>query len=145
MKACAYKLQEKELHLSAKAETELNVLTSAIHEILEISLNAFLQGNITFAQRVEPLEQVIDGLKEQLRTNHILRMQQEQCSIVAGFVWSDLLTDLERVADHCSNIAGCVMDLHTGSLHLHETLRAMKASGAAFAQTFSQFQKKYSV
>lgn len=141
----AKELRAKELHLSAEAAVELGVLTDAMHEILETTLMAFLQDDVDVARQVEPLEQVIDDLKEQLRTNHILRLQQEQCSIAAGFVWSDLLTDLERVADHCSNIAGCVMDLHMGSLHLHETLRAMKASGAAFARTYSHFQNKYAL
>lgn len=82
------------------------MLSAAVNDILMRALDAFRQQDMTAARQVEPLEQVIDDLKEQLRTRHILRMQQGQCSIEAGFVWSDLLTDLERTSDHCSNIAG---------------------------------------
>ena len=141
----AEELREKKMSLSRPAVKELGVLTGAVDEILGLSLDAFLKDDYSAAGMVEPLEQVIDGLKEQLRTNHILRLQKEQCSIEAGFVWSDLLTDLERVSDHCSNIAGCVMDLHEGKLNLHESLRAVKEDREKFAERFGQYQKKYAV
>ena len=141
----AEELREKKMSLSKPAMKELGVLTGAVDEILGLSLDAFLKDDYSAAGMVEPLEQVIDGLKEQLRTNHILRLQKEQCSIEAGFVWSDLLTNLERVSDHCSNIAGCVMDLHEGKLNLHESLRAMKEDREKFAERFGQYQKKYAV
>ena len=136
-------LQQKKMELSAPAVAELKVLTSAVSEILSLSLDAFLKDDLQAAVMVEPLEQVIDGLKEQLRTNHILRLQKEQCSIEAGFVWSDMLTDLERVSDHCSNIAGCVMDMHEGKLNLHESLRAMKEDREKFADRYALYQEKY--
>ena len=141
----AEELREKKMSLSKPAMKELGVLTGAVDEILGLSLDAFLKDDYSAAGMVEPLEQVIDGLKEQLRTNHILRLQKEQCSIEAGFVWSDLLTNLERVSDHCSNIAGCVMDLHEGKLNLHESLRAVKEDREKFAERFEQYQKKYAV
>ena len=141
----AEELCEKKMSLSKPAVKELGVLTGAVDEILGLSLDAFLKDDYSAAGMVEPLEQVIDGLKEQLRTNHILRLQKEQCSIEAGFVWSDLLTNLERVSDHCSNIAGCVMDLHEGKLNLHESLRAVKEDREKFAERFGQYQKKYAV
>ena len=141
----AEELHEKKMSLSRPAAKELSVLTGAVDEILGLSLDAFLKDDYSAAGMVEPLEQVIDGLKEQLRTNHILRLQKEQCSIEAGFVWSDLLTNLERVSDHCSNIAGCVMDLHEGKLNLHESLRAVKEDREKFAERFGQYQKKYAV
>ena len=136
-------LHQKKMELSAPAVAELKVLTSAVSEILSLSLDAFLKDDLQAAVMVEPLEQVIDGLKEQLRTNHILRLQKEQCSIEAGFVWSDMLTDLERVSDHCSNIAGCVMDMHEGKLNLHESLRAMKEDREKFADRYALYQEKY--
>ena len=86
------------------------MLAGAVREILHLAINAFAAGDSAAAAQVEPLEEVIDKLKEQMRTRHILRMQRGACSIEAGFVWSDLLTDLERISDHCSNIAGCVLD-----------------------------------
>ena len=141
----AEELTSKEMSLSAQASKELKVLTGAVSEILDLSLDAFLHNDLRPAGLVEPLEQVIDELKEQLRTAHILRLQQEKCSIEAGFIWSDLLTDLERVSDHCSNIAGCVMDMHDGNLNLHESLRAMKEDREKFSDRYLVYRKKYSV
>ena len=141
----AEELGSKELSLSSQASRELSVLTGAVNEILDLSLDAFLHNDLGPAGMVEPLEQVIDELKEKLRTAHILRLQQEKCSIEAGFIWSDLLTDLERVSDHCSNIAGCVMDMHEGNLNLHESLRAMKEDREKFADRYLAYRKKYDV
>ena len=141
----AEELRSKKMNLSAKAMEELSVLTKAVDEILNLSLNAFLKDDYSAAGMVEPLEQVIDGLKEQLRTDHILRLQREECSIEAGFVWSDLLTDLERVSDHCSNIAGCVMDMHEGKLNLHESLRAVKEDREKFADRYEMYREKYTL
>ena len=92
---------------------------------------------------LEPLEEVIDTLKEQMRTRHILRMQQGHCSIEAGFILSDLLTDLERTSDHCSNIAGCVIDARAHNLNLHETLRQAKTADGSFQQTYESYVEKY--
>ena len=141
----AEELTSKEMSLSAQARKELEVLTGAVSEILDLSLDAFLHNDLRPASLVEPLEQVIDELKEQLRTAHILRLQQEKCSIEAGFIWSDLLTDLERVSDHCSNIAGCVMDMHDGNLNLHESLRAMKEDREKFSDRYLVYRKKYQI
>ena len=104
--AASEELRSKGLGFSATAEKELKVLIGAVSEILNTAERAFSEKDLAAAAQVEPLKQVIVALKEQMRTRHILRMQQGHCSIEAGFVWSDLLTDLERTADHCSNIAG---------------------------------------
>ena len=141
----AEELEEKGLKLSKPAEKELAVLTAAVDEILGLSLTAFTDNDLSAAALVEPLEQVIDELKEKLRTHHILRMQQGQCGMEAGFVWSDLLTDLERVSDHCSNIAGCVTDMSEGNLNLHESLRAVKNDQGKFADCIAQYRDKYAV
>ena len=77
--------------------------------------------------------------------SHILRMQQGNCSIEAGFVWSDLLTNLERTSDHCSNIAGCIIDTAQHNLNLHETLRATKLTSESFREKFTQYAHKYSL
>ena len=122
---------------------ELQNLTNALTEILELTIDAFSEHNLEMARHVEPLEQVIDVLKEQLRTHHILRMQQGSCSIESGFVWSDLLTALERVGDHCSNIAGCVIDARAHNLNLHETLRQAKTADGSFQQTYESYVEKY--
>ena len=125
--AASEELRSKGLGFSATAEKELKVLIGAVSEILNTAERAFSEKDLAAAAQVEPLTQVIVALTEQMRTRHILRMQQGHCSIEAGFVWSDLLTDLERTADHCSNIAGCVLDAANHGLNLHETLRAMRA------------------
>lgn len=136
-------LRSKGLTFSATAEKELKVLAGAVSEILETAERAFSEKDLAAAAQVEPLKQVIVVLKEQMRTRHILRMQQGHCSIEAGFVWSDLLTDLERTADHCSNIAGCVLDAANHGLNLHETLRAMRADDPDFRRAYGTYAEKY--
>lgn len=143
--ASAEELDEKGLAFSTSAESEFDVLSAAIGRILDLSLDAFEHGDISVAAEVEPLEQVIDTLKEQMRTRHILRMQQGNCSIEAGFVWSDLLTDLERTSDHCSNIAGCVIDAAQHNLNLHETLRATRSEDERFRRRFEHYAHEYSL
>ena len=136
-------LRSKGLGFSATAEKELKVLIGAVSEILNTAERAFREKDLAAAAQVEPLKQVIVALKEQMRTRHILRMQQGHCSIEAGFVWSDLLTDLERTADHCSNIAGCVLDAANHGLNLHETLRAMRADDPDFRRAYGVYAEKY--
>lgn len=140
----AEEMHGKELLFTPSAVAELQILCSAIEEILDMSLKAFLTDDPEVVTMVEPLEQVIDQLKEQMRTRHILRMQQGACSIDAGFVWSDLLTNLERTADHCSNIAGCVADMAQHNLNLHESLRSIRNDSEDFQQRFRAYANKYS-
>ena len=141
----AEEMQEKNLLFTDSAAYELDVLFSAVGEIMDLSLTAFLADDLNSAYMVEPLEQVIDQLKEQMRTRHILRMQQGVCTIDAGFVWSDLLTDLERTSDHCSNIAGCVIDMAQNSMNLHESLRNFRNDSDDFQRKYEEYAKKYSV
>ena len=137
----AEELRGKSLAFSAAAAREYDVLATAIGEILDLSLRSFERQDVALAE----LEQVIDTLKEQMRTRHILRMQQGHCSIEAGFVWSDLLTNLERTSDHCSNIAGCVIDAAQHNLNLHETLRAAHSDTHAFRSEFERYVAKYAL
>ena len=139
----AEELREKGLAFSGTAQEEYGVLAGAVREILHLAINAFAAGDSAAAAQVEPLEEVIDKLKEQMRTRHILRMQRGACSIEAGFVWSDLLTDLERISDHCSNIAGCVLDAAQHNLNLHETLRTVRREDADFRTRFAADAEKY--
>ena len=139
----AEELENKGLAFTAPAVAELETISSAVNEILDLSLTAFLADDLKSASMVEPLEQVIDGLKEQMRTRHILRLQQGLCSIDAGFVWADLLTNLERTSDHCSNIAGCVIDMAQRSMNIHETLRSTKKDSEDFRQKYKAFAGKY--
>ena len=138
-------MKEKDLTFSKAAEKEMGVLVSAVNEILNLSLSSFLDNDTSSAELVEPLEQIIDELKESLRTNHILRMQQGGCGIEVGFVWSDLLTNLERVSDHCSNIAGCVTDISLGNLNLHESVKDIKNDKEKYREHLEQYSKVYSL
>lgn len=139
----AEELQSKTLAFSEEACSELAVITAAVRETLALSIDAFIHSDATVAGAVEPLEQVVDNLKEQLRTRHILRMKDGKCSAEAGFVWSDLLTNLERVSDHCSNIAGCVIDQQLHNLNLHESLNTYRKSGDEFERKYRYYQEKY--
>ena len=94
---------------------------------------------------VEPLEQVIDELKEKLRTSHIRRLSKGECSIEAGFVWSDLLNNLERISDHCSNIAGCIIEAAHNDLTLHEGLRGIRSSSNEYFDKYKEYHKKYQI
>ena len=139
----AEELRTKGLTFSKTAQRELDVLSKAVRDILTLALRAFREQNMDAAGQVEPLEQVIDDLKEQMRTRHILRLQQGQCSIETGFVWCDLLTDLERTSDHCSNIAGCVIDAAQHDLNLHETLRSVRHSDGTYRQRLDACAEVY--
>ena len=141
----AEELRDKQLAFSEAARRELSVLTAAVREVLQLALTAFTQNDLEAAFRVEPLKEVIDGLKEQLRTRHILRLQKGECQVETGFVWSDLLTSLERAADHSSNIAGCVIDADQHRLDLHQTLRAVRQESEDFRQAYRAYVEKYAL
>ena len=138
-------LYDKKLGLSDAAKHELSVLVSAVEEIVALSFRAFRENDLEAAYQVEPLEQVIDDLKEKLRVHHILRLQQGSCSIETGFVWSDLLTALERIGDHCSNIAGCVVDLYHHNMNTHEALRSARIENENFSDQYKAYARKYSL
>ena len=139
----AEELNEKGLQLSDAAKHELEVLVKAVDEIVALSFYSFRTNDLQAAYQVEPLEQVIDDLKEKLRIHHILRLQQGNCSIETGFVWSDLLTALERIGDHCSNIAGCVVDMAHHDMNTHEALRSARVENENFGEQYQEYAKKY--
>ena len=138
-------MKDKEFIFTPSALKELSVLFDAVNEILDLTATAFKHNDLDAAYRVEPLEQVIDKIKENLRSRHIDRLQQGTCSIEAGFVWSDLLTNLERTSDHCSNIAGCIIDLSQHTMNIHESLRALKSDDVNFKEEFEKYSSKYSI
>ncbi len=138
-------INDKEITFSADARAELNVLFNAVNEILDLSLTAFLNNDLNAAQKVEPLEQVIDKLKEQMRSRHIVRLQHKECTIEAGFIWADLLTNLERVSDHCSNIAGCVVDDANNNMNTHELLKNARTDNRDFNEKYEFYLEKYAL
>ncbi len=139
----AQELREKEIRFTENAAKEMSILREAVNEIVGLACKAFAEEDLEAANRVEPLEQIIDRIKEQLRRRHIERLQQGTCSIEAGFIWSDLLTDLGRVSDHCSNIAGGVIDLKQHNMNIHEALRTMKSESEEFKALYRSYKQRY--
>lgn len=140
----AEEMHDKQLEFSRSAKYELSVMSAAVGEVMDLAVKAFAENDAQAASCVEPLEQVVDDLKDELRTRHILRMKKGECSIEAGFVWSDLLTNLERVSDHCSNVALCVLDLKKHTLSAHETQHERK-DVPEFAECYRRYSEKYAL
>jgi len=146
IKESAVELEESKGAFSDSAVKELDVMCGAVKEIFEITARAFVTGDMKEAFKVEPLEQVVDDLKDKIRVNHTHRLQNDQCTIEGGWILSDLLTDLERVSDHCSNIAGCLVEMsERGSLELHSYAERLKATDGNFDKTYRQYSEKYSL
>ena len=139
----AEEMVSKGVAFTDSAVTEFKTICAAVTEIMDLSYRAFSKDDFSSARKTEPLEQVIDMLKETLRTRHFLRLQKGECSVAAGFVWSDLLTNLERVSDHCSNISGCVLDTADLTMNIHENQRIFRDSDEDYRQQYSIFQRKY--
>lgn len=138
-------MHEKELGFTQEAMEELMVICDAVGEVVELATRAFCYNDMECAALVEPLEEVIDDLKETLRGKHIKRLQQGKCSIEAGFVWADLLTGLERTSDHCSNIALCVMDMAQHNMNLHASQRYAKSAETDFENNYESYRVKYAI
>lgn len=141
----AEEMQQKGIAFSAAALQEYSTMAGAVREVTALAYDSFVSGDVQAARQVEPLEQVIDDLKEEMRTRHIRRMQQGSCGIEAGFIWSDLLTNLERVSDHCSNIACCMIEGADHNLHRHEVLQSIRGSGEIFDREYSSYRQKYAL
>ncbi len=139
----AEEMREKGIVFSENAKAEMNSLCAATTEIVTLSYTSFVENNAEQANLVEPLEQVIDRMKELLRTRHIDRLRMGECGIEAGFVWSDLITNMERVSDHCSNIAGCVMDIKEQNMNLHESLKLLRSDNEFYREKYTEYTKKY--
>ena len=142
----AEEIKDKEISFSETAVKELHVMYSAVSEILKLTREAFLENDLKKACRVEPLEQVVDNLKEQIKRNHTIRLQKSQCSIELGFILADILTNFERVADHCSNIAGCLIEMSRhDSLDLHNYLHGVRESDKDYAEQYEKYMQKYAL
>ena len=140
----AKEIHDKDLQFSPEACHELDVIESAVREILSIAVGAFVENDPQRAARVEPLEEIIDGLCDEMKSHHVDRLQSGSCTLNQGFVFNDLLTNYERVADHCSNIAVAMIELESDSFDTHEYLnsvRAMKSS--SFARYYEEYKQEY--
>ncbi len=136
-------MRDKGLEFSPVALEDLHRVIDPVREIMSITINAFLNDDSELAGNVEPLEQVVDMLIAQVKIRHVARLQSGECTILRGFIFSDLLTSLSRVSDHCSNIAVCVIEMQRDSFDTHEYLNAVKSSDRDFDRMFGKYAEKY--
>jgi len=142
----AEELHEKKLKFSEEAQSDVKVLSAAVEEILKIAIDAFCRGDTEAAKKVEPLEQVIDELCLEMKKRHVLRLQDGRCTIELGFILADLLNNLERVADHCSNVALGIIEIGQGSFQMHEYARSLRYTGNEdFKRMYEEYSKRFSV
>ena len=142
----ARELQEKKIQFSGDAQKELQVLSAALTEILDLSFSAFIEEDDRKARMVEPLEEHIDVLCDEMKLRHVDRLQKGVCSLAQGFVFNDILTNFERVADHCSNIAVAMIELESDAYDTHDYVINLKElHSQQFDQQYEQFAKKYQI
>ena len=141
---CAKELYDKEIVFSEQGKNELHVLISAVSEIVDTTVDAFVRNDIEGAYRVEPLEELIDNLCDEMKMHHIDRLQKGICTLNHGFVFNDLLTNLERVSDHCSNIAIAMIELESESFDAHEYINSLvQVRSHCFDEYYAEYSKKY--
>lgn len=142
----AKEIDEKEMTFSQNAQREIKTITAAVCEILTITTKTLVNEDVELAKRVEPLEQIIDKLRSKIKAGHIRRLQEGRCTVEQGFVLSDLLHDCERVSDHCSNIAVCILEIENSSLETHEYLSHVKNDGEnEFFERYAEYKEKYKI
>lgn len=140
----AKEIHEKKISFSEHAKKDIGIINAAVTEILELTVKTLCEEDVNGAARVEPLEQVIDRLKRKIKNGHIDRLRQGDCTMEMGFILSDLLTNYERISDHCSNIAACVIEIHTDSFEIHEYLGKIKSGEErSFVQMYEDYKQKY--
>ena len=139
----AEEMKEKKIVFSKYAKEELEVLCGALTEILGLTTDTLRHNDWEAAASVEPLEEVIDQIKTVLRNRHITRLKKGECSVEAGFIWADLLTDMERTSDHCSNIALSIMDAHEHNMNAHQALRKLRKGNPVFLEKTEEYSRKY--
>lgn len=142
----AEEINDKKIVFSDEAVRELKIMIDAVGEIIDLSVSALRDNDISKAILVEPLEQVIDELRDEIKRRHVMRLQKSECSIEHGFVLSDLLTNYERIADHCSNVAGCIVEISKyRSLDMHNYTEHIKEIDNTFDEHYKAFADKYSL
>ena len=144
IKEAAQEMYQKKLKFSEKAQKELEVFERAIHDILKITMLSFTEDDLSLAKQVEPLEEVIDGLNLEIKQRHIKRLRKGKCTIELGFVLSDITTNFERVSDHCSNIAVCLLQVNEDEFDIHAYLDELKKEdNMDFAGKVMAYRERY--
>ena len=141
-----YELHNKGLSFSGEARRELDILSAAVSEVLTLAGKAILEMDAKTALKVEPLEELIDDIVEHIKANHIARLKNGVCTIELGFILNDILADIERVSDHCSNIAAAEIELKRNNLHMHQFVKDFKDKDSVeFTELYDEFSRKYSI
>lgn len=142
----AQEMHDKGISFSQQAQKDIKIITDAVLEILALTTEALVSDDLTIAKNVEPLEQVIDRLKRKIKGSHISRLKQGDCTMELGFILSDLLTNYERTADHCSNIAVCLIEIAHDSFETHAYLKNIKENhDASFEDMYQFYKDKYAI
>lgn len=139
----AKEIFDKNITFSDKAKEDIAIISAATDEILDIAIRSLINDDVEMAKSVEPLEQVIDRLKRKIKNGHISRLRQGDCTMELGFILSDLLTNYERISDHCSNIAVCFIEIANDSFETHEYLSQIKSGGVEFNEMYEEYKQKY--
>lgn len=138
-------MHKDNIHFSEAANRELEIMSLAVKEITKNAVTAFVNNDMDTANKIEPLEQVIDNLKVQLKAAHCTRMENGECSIETGILFFDIINSLERIADHCSNLALCIIELSHKSYRIHQYSKGIKNTNTSFMETFEEYCEKYSL
>lgn len=142
----AKEMKEKSVSFSDEARREINVIANAVTEVLSLAVEAVVNGDLNIAKKIEPLEQIIDKLNYKIKKNHVTRLRDGSCTIELGFILADVLNNFERVADHCSNIAVCLLEIDNNSFETHEYLNNVKETGAnEFFEHYDMYKKRYTI
>jgi len=141
----AEELNEKKIFFSKEAQDELGVLVGAIREILANTLTALHKEDLSLAAKIEPLEQVVDNLSKTIRARHIDRLTRGNCTIELGFILNDLLTNLERVSDHCSNLAAAIIEIANDSFGVHSYTSGVKSGKGDYQKNFDEYMEKFAI
>ena len=142
----AKELHDKDLLFSDRAKEELTLISKAVTQVLFLAVDAFIENDLERAKQVEPLEEWIDDLSDMMKLNHVNRLQREECSIIQGFIFNDILTNLERISDHCSNIAVAMIELSEEIFATHEYLHDVKTRrGAEFDRYYEEYKKEFAL
>ncbi len=142
----AEEMRDKQIQFSPAAQKEISTMVAAVREVLWNAREGFINDDFDMAASVEPLEEVIDDLRDAIKLHHIVRLQNNECTMEMGFILSDLLTNCERVADHCSNIAGCMLELSQDkALDMHKYLYDVKHGSPEFDRRYQEYKEKYPI
>ena len=142
----AEEMKEKKIEFSPEAKAELDVLRAAVGDIINLAEESFRSNNLDLAINIEPLEEVVDDLRDKIKLNHIIRLQKSECTIEHGFILADLLNNFERVSDHCSNVGCCMIEMFTeDSLDMHKYLQHIHSDSKEFKTKFKEYSNKYTI